>query len=186
MKDHTFDWLVPHLKAATTRLEAEFPKEIRNLRFETPLQQRDFTVEDPAGGEDQCTNLVGRADIIQFETPSRSKTENVTIWEIKFVSQLSLEHVIQASIYGYLWCNKVRKTPRIVLFNVRDGEKWEIVPREGAASLEAVVKEIVVAKYTTEDTLTTDEFLKKCAKTKAEVEKAIGRAERLGREFADC
>ncbi|KAF2796257.1 P-loop containing nucleoside triphosphate hydrolase protein [Melanomma pulvis-pyrius CBS 109.77] len=97
--------------------------------------------------------------------------------EIKFVAQLSLEHVIQACVYAYLWSNehKREKPPQIILFNIRDGEKWEIAPHNGVASLRGVVEETLVAKFSTKDTLTTDEFLKKCAKTKAEVEKRFGK-----------
>lgn len=103
--------------------------------------------------------------------------DHVSIWEIKFVAKLSLQHAIQACIYAHLWCHEhKRKTPpRIILFNVRDGEKWDIVPRDGVASLRRVVGETLVAKYSTNDTLTTNEFLKKCAKAKAEVEKSFAK-----------
>lgn len=60
--------------------------------------------------------------------------------------------------------------PRIILFNVRDGEKWEILPKGGAASLRNVVEEVLRTKYSTRGTLTADEFLKKCAEMNAEVE----------------
>ncbi|KAF2746416.1 P-loop containing nucleoside triphosphate hydrolase protein [Sporormia fimetaria CBS 119925] len=176
MEDHPFDWLTRHLEAAKNRLKAQFP-ETDNLEFEVALEKR-LQLEDPAGGKEQETDLRGRVDIVQTGL-SKSRTKIATIWEIKFVSQLSLEHVIQASIYGYLWSDKFRKRkvlPRIILFNVRDGEKWEITPRDGVASLRAVEEEILIAKYTKKDTLTDDEFLDRCARTKAEVENAFARA----------
>ncbi|KAF2690617.1 P-loop containing nucleoside triphosphate hydrolase protein [Lentithecium fluviatile CBS 122367] len=185
MKEHRFDWLGSYLDAAKDRLSAEFP-ETAVLDFEAELQEKRF---DPQGGEIQTTAILGRADIIQHEgarrTPAtkleREKwkrgvgmidSDDVSIWEIKFVVQLSHAHVIQACIYAYLWCNAYKREipPRIILFNVRDGEKREIVPRDGVVSLRRVVEEMLVAKFSTRDGLTTEEFLLKCAKTKAEVE----------------
>lgn len=102
----------------------------------------------------------------------------VSIWEIKLVGKLLSEHAAQVCIYAYLWALRTQRgkrsglspLPRIILFNVRDGEKWEILPKGGVASLRNVVEEVLRAKYSTRGTLTTDEFLKKCVETNAEVE----------------
>lgn len=196
MKGHPFNWLDAFLDAARTRLEAQFPR-ADMLQFEVKLEEEEFRMANPLGGEDQTTSVRGRADIIRYEKapstslprPTRKKKKRgkdeidldyVSIWEIKFVAQLSLQHAIQACVYAHLWIHKHNRPipPRIILFNVRDGEKWEIVPRDGVASLRRVVEETLIAKYSTNDMLTTDEFLKKCAKTKAEVERSFGRKER--------
>jgi hypothetical protein len=190
MKGHHFDWLGPCLDAAKKRLEAQFPR-TSVLDFEVQIKEDNFGVADPLGGEIKTTNVNGRADIIQYEGAlstfaaksigkmekrgvGKIDSDDVSIWEIKFVAQLSHEHVIQACIYAYLWSNEHKREipPRIILFNVRNGEKWEIKPRHGVASLRDVVEETLVAKFFIKDTLTTDEFLKKCAETKAEVEKS--------------
>jgi len=65
-----------------------------------------------------------------------------------------------------------KQVPRIGLFNVRNGETWEIVPRNGLGSLRTLVEETLIAKYSTTENLTTEGFLKKCANTRAEVEKS--------------
>lgn len=189
MKGHNFAWLGPYLEVARKRLSAQFPTSAM-LEFEVKLEEEDFLVANPLGGDDQETFIRGRADIVRYEKAldmqsSASKRrkrkpvveenmdlDHVSIWEIKFVAQLSLQHAIQSCIYAYLWSKKhARKTPpRIILFNVRDGEKWEIVPLDGVASLRRLVEETLVAKYSTTGKLTTDEFLRKCAKTKVEVE----------------
>ncbi|KAF1850353.1 P-loop containing nucleoside triphosphate hydrolase protein [Cucurbitaria berberidis CBS 394.84] len=196
MKGHRFDWLGSYLDAARDRLEAQFP-ETAVVDFEVQLKEKNFRVANPLGGEDQITDLYGRADIVQFEGALHTSaaklkrrkakrslgninSDGVSIWEIKFVTQLSHHHVIQACVYAYLWTKKHKPDilPQIILFNVRDGEKWEVVPRDGVASLRVVVEEMLIAKYSTKDTLTTDEFLKKCADTKAEVEESYGRLDR--------
>jgi hypothetical protein len=189
MKGHSFAWLSTYLNAAKERLEAQFMDPVW-LDFEVKLDEQDFCVANPRGGEDQTTFVSGRADIIRYEKALRTSSkanaqakwriadmdlDHVSIWEIKFVAKLSLQHAIQACVYAHLWSQKHGRPtpPRIILFNVRDGEKWDIVPRDGVASLRRVVEETLVAKYTTKDTLTTDEFLEKCAKAKAEVEKSF-------------
>jgi len=188
MKGHPFAWLGAYLNAAKERLEAQFTDPAM-LDFEVKLEEKDFCVANPREGDDQTTRVSGRADIIRYEKALRTSSakakakwriadmdlDHVSIWEIKFVAKLSLQHAIQACIYAHLWSQKHRRPtpPRIILFNVRDGEKWDIVPQDGVASLRRVVEETLVAKYSTNDTLTTDEFLKKCAKAKAEVEKSF-------------
>jgi hypothetical protein len=157
------------------------------LDFEVELEEKYFSVANPLGGDNQTTFLRGRADIIHYEPSSSTLSttpkvkgqmdlDHVSIWEIKFVAKLSLQHAIQACIYAYLWTHKHKRPtpPRIVLFNVRDGEKWDILPNNGVESLRRVVEETMVAKYSANHTLTTDEFLRKCAKTRAEVEDSFG------------
>lgn len=190
MKGHPFDWLGNCLNAARVRLEAQFP-DSGVLEFEVTLAEEDFCVAQPFGGKSQTTNILGRADIIQYGgalgiSTAKSKRvkgkrkaakinlDKVAIWEIKFVAQLSHMHAIQACIYAYLWSNKLKRgvPPRIILFNVRDGEKWEMTPRDGVASLRRLLEKTLVAKFSTTDILTTDEFLEKCARTRTEVEKS--------------
>ncbi|KAF2635158.1 P-loop containing nucleoside triphosphate hydrolase protein [Massarina eburnea CBS 473.64] len=191
MKGHSFDWLGQYLDAARNRLGAQFPQ-MPVLEFEVLLEEKAFPVANPLGGEDQVIRVRGQADIVWHEgasSTSREKSKkkkknagvgkieskDISIWEIKFVSELRPEHAVQACVYAYLWCkeHKQKEPPRLMLFNVRDGERREIVPRDGLASLKSVIEETLVAKYSTKETLTTDEFLKKCAKTKAEVEKSV-------------
>jgi hypothetical protein len=194
MRRHHFDWLGSCLDAARARLEAQFSK-TDVLDFEVQFKESAFRVADPLRVEDQATNIDGQADIVQYKGALRTSAANmktrkeksnvgktdsdeVSIWEIKFVAQLSHRHVVQACIYAYLWSQEHKREmpPRIMLFNVRDGEKWEIVPRDGVASLRGVVEDTLMAKYSTRDTLTSDEFLERCAKTKAEVEQSFEKA----------
>ncbi|TID25691.1 putative p-loop containing nucleoside triphosphate hydrolase protein [Venturia nashicola] len=184
MHGHKFDWLGPYLSAARERLVEQFV-DTKHLKFEVELKERDFLVEETTTGQVQTTCLSGRADIVQYDKMLKSNRKSATssidlhdqpgvsIWEIKFASQLSPEHAIQACVYAYLWCRRTKSSspPRIILFNVRDGEKWEIKPLGGIEGLGTVVKETLRARYTSRGEPSTDEFLKKCRKTSAEVEK---------------
>ncbi|CAI6332736.1 unnamed protein product [Periconia digitata] len=191
MKDHDLKWFASGLAKATRRLKTQLPEDAK-LDFEVSLEKKDFSMDNISRDQPRKTKLHGRADIIQYYNPSTNKSKrrhakrviehinsnSISIWEIKYVAQLSLEHVIQVCSYAYIWCTQHQRQspPKILLFNVRDGEKWEIVPRGGVDSLRKVVEEALTAKYSTAKTLTTEEFLKKCAETAAEVEKNCGKS----------
>lgn len=176
MDHHAFDWLGPYLDVAKKRLTEQF-EDAERLQFEVKLEQKNLEVFHPSGEESQIIEkLSGRADIVRYDGSSTAmpgKTEeDISIWEIKFVAQLSLEHAIQVCTYAYLWSikNRAENLPRIVLFNVRDGEKWEIVSRDSIAGLRSLIEDVLRAKYTTKGVPTTDEFLKECSNTQAELQ----------------
>ncbi|KXJ84766.1 hypothetical protein Micbo1qcDRAFT_181372 [Microdochium bolleyi] len=199
MKEHKFKWLAPYLKKARARLEGQFQSVAQaDLQFEYKLRTRflvhednrdDRDNEDDQGDqgdeEDQndirrslSTEIPGRADIIQT-TPKGSSDKTcpqvVTLWEIKFVSHLSLEHVVQASVYAHLWATKHDGgMPKVMLYNVRDGEKWEISPKNPAAGMQPLVEEVLRAKYTSKGKISDEEFLNECAKIREEVEGLFG------------
>ncbi|KAK7728724.1 hypothetical protein SLS53_009394 [Cytospora paraplurivora] len=175
MDNHAFDWLGPYLDAARDRLTGQF-EDAERLEFEVKLEKKNFEVSQPPGKEPQVIKkLSGRADIVRYDGSSasaqRKPEEGISIWEIKFVAQLSLEHAVQACTYAYLWAirHRAEGLPKIILFNVRDGEKWEITSRNGISGLRCLIEDVLRAKYTTKAVPTTAEFLRKCGKTQAEV-----------------
>ncbi|KAK0241639.1 P-loop containing nucleoside triphosphate hydrolase protein [Armillaria nabsnona] len=162
-KGHKFDWMVPYLAASTKRLSAQFSEYnrsalARNLTMEKPLEQR-LSIDN------QITRIVGRADMIH----SRDKGRDVTIWEVKFVTTLSHEHVVQTVIYGYLWAmaHQDKPFPRLVLYNVKNDEKWEI--RTTLEHAKQVIEEVLRAKYTSNGEIPTNVFLRRCADVREEV-----------------
>ncbi|KAK0218181.1 P-loop containing nucleoside triphosphate hydrolase protein [Armillaria fumosa] len=137
---HRFDWTVPHLAVFTQRLSEQFlecsrPELAKELTMEVPLQQQ-------LSMDDQTTTLRGWADMIH----SRNKGRDVAIWEVKFVTVLSHEHVIQVVIYGYLWAmaNQMQPFPRLVLYNVKNNEKWEI--KTTLVCVKQVIEEVLQIK----------------------------------------
>jgi hypothetical protein len=173
MANHSFDWLVPHLSAATERLHAELKADgaLRpgtELQFEVALNH-DLHISDPDSLEGKKTKLVGAADIVH--TAGRGRDVAVTIWELKFVGRLSPEHVVQAVAYGLLWAMQHAASgapfPRIVLFNIRDGTRWDIEAtlKEARQLIEGVLH----AKYTTKGQSPTEIFLEQCEAARKEV-----------------
>ncbi|KAK1249536.1 hypothetical protein MKX07_003052 [Trichoderma sp. CBMAI-0711] len=165
MKDHAFDWIEPkHLSIARGRLHGELNSFAPNLRFEERLERK-FEVDG------EKTQLLGEADIICVSTSSKSsQTEIVeSVWEIKFVSQLSISHLVQASTYAYLVASASGQLPRIMLYNVRDGQKLEITPRNGLEGLRRMVESVLRLKFTTVHEMEDEAFIELCAKATQEV-----------------
>ncbi|KAL7940126.1 P-loop containing nucleoside triphosphate hydrolase protein [Trichoderma barbatum] len=95
MKNHALDWIKPRdIALARNRLQGELGALAANLEFEVKAEQT-FSV-----GE-QKTRIQGQADIVSTSNID-CRGNAKSIWEIKFVSQLSDSHVIQACTYAYL------------------------------------------------------------------------------------
>lgn len=159
IKNHAFDWIKPeHLALAQSRLQRELGDLAPNLSFEVSARQ-DFKT----GGQE--TLLCGRADIVVSSACSdfSNKKRAESVWEIKFVSKLSNEHILQACIYAYLLTPQSQEVPRITLFNLRDGEKMEIAPYDGRQGLRQMIENILELKYTMRQEMTDEEFAKMCA-----------------------
>ncbi|KAI0889382.1 P-loop containing nucleoside triphosphate hydrolase protein [Annulohypoxylon maeteangense] len=170
MEGHKFDWLNTYLDAAVRRLGEQFEGAgaAESLEFESRMRDNKFVVPDRAG-KTQHTKLLGRADIVMYE--ANSKVTDAAIWEIKFVARLSLEHVVQACAYAYLWALKrgLPELPRVVLFNLRDGERWEITSPSGTAGVKKLLQDVLRAKFSTEKKVSTEEFLRNCRRVRDEV-----------------
>lgn len=196
MKHHPFDWFGQGLDIARKRIEEQLAGAGLGLRlhFEVELMEEGFTMIGGGVERPETIDIFGRADIIQDgrgltsgETAtasmgkatlssSKENQEEVTIWEIKFVSRLTLEYAVQAAIYGYLWSVKHKQPtlPRIVLFNTRDGDKWEIDAHEGVVGMRKLIEELLRVKYTSRASETTDHeaFLKKGFEIREEVKRS--------------
>ncbi|KAF5687510.1 p-loop containing protein [Fusarium denticulatum] len=164
MKDHKYDWIKPgDLILARRRLDSELVDSAQGLNFEVEMQQQFYI-------DGQETQLCGRADIVHnTATESNDDMDNVTIREIKFVSSLSNEHVIQTCVYAYLLGSESGKLPRIILYNVRDGDKREIVPRHGIEGLRQLITSVLRLRYTSQGEMTYEEFIKRCNSTTRKV-----------------
>ncbi|KAM0556946.1 hypothetical protein ACHAPJ_005622 [Fusarium lateritium] len=160
MENHAFDWIDPDdLALARSRLRKELSALSGNLGFEVEA-------EEELSIDDQKCRLRGRADIVAASSISESSNTGgiESIWEIKFVSQLSYQHAIQACAYAYLL-----KLPSIILYNVRDGEKWEITPRDGQEGLRRMIESALRLKYTNTGKMSDEEFMEICARIRSEV-----------------
>ena len=97
-----------------------------------------------------------------------------TIWDFKLVSSLKHEHAAQIAQYGLLWADSHPNAPfpRLLLFSVQNGERWEnFTTKEEALGF---VVGLASAKPTTTK-LSDDEFRQECEKTSDEAQAIIVR-----------
>ncbi|KAM0204558.1 hypothetical protein ACHAPA_001998 [Fusarium lateritium] len=166
MENHRYDWIKPEdFDLARRRLGEVLAHSAKNLDFEVEMKE-DFRVEG------RKTQLIGRADIVATSPSDNDDDEsNKMIWEIKFVSKLSNEHIVQACVYAYLLGSTSGKVPRIILYNVRDGDKREITPRHGLEGLRHLIISVLRLRYTSTGELSYEEFINRCAETTRKVMK---------------
>ncbi|UKZ54234.1 hypothetical protein TrVGV298_008041 [Trichoderma virens] len=165
MKEHAFNWIEPKkLELARGRLQRELGDSAANIHFEVAVQQS-FDVDN------ERTILYGRADVVSMPiTVDGGDTKSIeSVWEIKFVSQLSNEHIVQACTYAYLLAVQLGRIPRIILFNVRDGKKVEITPYDGLEGLRRMIENILRLKFTALEEIGDEEFVEMCAKSAQKV-----------------
>lgn len=89
MNPHKYDWIKRRdLAIAQGRLQEELGERVGSIQFEVRVRV-DFSVEN------QRTRLRGQADIVEYtKAHIEGGREVESIWEIKFVSQLTNEHII--------------------------------------------------------------------------------------------
>ncbi|SPJ83862.1 uncharacterized protein FTOL_10378 [Fusarium torulosum] len=164
MENHRYDWIKPEdFDLARRRLGEELAQSVKKLDFEVEM-------EEELRVEGRKTKLMGRADIVATSPSNNNDDEsNKTIWEIKFVSKLSNEHIVQACVYAYLLGSKSGKLPRIILYNVRDGDKREITPRRGLEGLRHLIISVLRLRYTNTGETSYEEFIERCAETTRKV-----------------
>ncbi|KAK4085245.1 uncharacterized protein Triagg1_235 [Trichoderma aggressivum f. europaeum] len=165
MKDHDFNWIyLRDLVLAQNRLQSELGDSASNLKFEVDVER--YLVVDK-----RETLLYGRADVVTAPIISKNgDVESVeSVWGIKFVPRLSNEHIVQACAYAYLLAARSGQVPRIILYNVRDGKKLEITPRDGLDGLRRMIESVLRLKYTAERGLEDDQFTDMCRRTTRQV-----------------
>ncbi|KAI0474197.1 P-loop containing nucleoside triphosphate hydrolase protein [Xylaria cf. heliscus] len=160
MKNHKFNWIRPaDLTLARNRLQGELRNITSSIEFEVDVKH-DFIIDN------QKTELIGRADVVSYGNSYCDEDSSVeSVWEIKFVSQLSYEHIIQACVYAYTLEPESYRVPRIILYNVRDGEKIQIVPRDGREGLRRMIESVLRLKWTSVKELSDEEFIGTCVET---------------------
>ncbi len=78
------------------------------------------------------------------------------IWEIKCVSELKTEHMLQVVIYSYMYEIETGQKRKCILYNLLSGEMLEITAPEVA---ERIIRPIFHAKYHTRTKFTNEAFL---------------------------
>ncbi|KAL2890371.1 hypothetical protein HOO65_020913 [Ceratocystis lukuohia] len=189
MQTQECDWITPEdLTAARTRLNEELTNSPygKSLGFEVSFKH-EYTIDN------ETTQFMGMADIIgvkadpkKEESKEDSKKSDTTtnppdsasisrkfsrkhsacLWEIKFVSTLTNEHILQTILYAQLFTVEHKCLPEVILlFNVRTGEKLQIKIKERADGispeklLARFTEQVFRIKFTTAAISEDDEFI---------------------------
>ncbi|KAJ7458110.1 hypothetical protein FB451DRAFT_1372313 [Mycena latifolia] len=160
LANHACTWMEGHLERAMGVLDAQFPPgEV--VIIEPKLEPYRPYVDG------RLFVLHGIADVLA-STPA---DKNVA--ELKLTAALTVEDTMQAGGYGLLVARQEGKTdlPRIILFNVRNGQKRVI--RGTVEGMKTAVKELIRSKHWPRQGLTDAVFLQRCDDIKSNVEKVF-------------
>jgi hypothetical protein len=98
-----------------------------------------------------------------------------TIWELKCVNDLTIEHFLQASVYYYIkLISNLNTDPwngKCILFNIRTCEMYSM--NNNPELLQLLIDILVKNKYDTEISLSDKDFIKKCKDIKLQSNKSI-------------
>ncbi|KAM0559667.1 hypothetical protein ACHAPJ_004191 [Fusarium lateritium] len=158
MKNHKFDWIEPKMLELAQRrlsLDEEMTDSAIGHKFALDMSRK-FTFEE------KDTRIEGRAHIITTAPPSDGDDgmNNSTILEVKLVPHLTNEHIVQACVKAYLLSRTTGKLPRIILYNLRTGDKREITSRDGIQGLQHLIAELIRLRYKPKVHLADEQFLK--------------------------
>lgn len=135
------------------QISRDFISEEESLKIETRLSsifQKNATVQqdiEPMSFLDEenekAIEIRGRADVVKKNT----------VYELKFVSELSHEHFLQCAMYvvGF-------GLPKGILWNVRTNEQYEIRVPDRDAFLSQVLKTITKGRYFNDDDKDIDDY----------------------------
>ena len=100
-------------------------------------------------GNDYTYRFEARVDLI---------TED-SVWELKCVSQISMEHMLQVIIYAWLWrmMSLLEKEKTFKLFNIKTGELWFLAA--STDELTDIIVELLRDKYKSHCKKTDEEFI---------------------------
>ena len=102
-----------------------------------------------------------------------------TIWELKCVNDLTIEHFLQASIYYYIKSNAISQdnsnlnvwNGKCILFNIRTCEMYSMT--NNPELLQLLIDILIKNKYDTEISLSDKDFIKKCKDIRLQSNKSI-------------
>jgi len=131
----------------------------KTTRYEMDIEVDNYYVKDFGK-----VTITGRLDAV---------TED-TVWELKCVKELQLEHFLQLILYAWMWheiYQEAHGPRRFKLLNMRTGELWEL--DSSSYHIPEVAQILLYNKYKVRSSLTDTEFLTQCKKKELVLEDDI-------------
>ncbi|KAG8859169.1 hypothetical protein FRB91_008755 [Serendipita sp. 411] len=167
MDGNSCDWLRDILPKTDQRLGEYIGDTTSGLLFEQ-------LVTSAIEVEGKTLRLMGRIDIVQQPLGGGLPI----LHEIKFLSGVSRETLLQVAIYGYLWSvtHGVDELPVMKVYNVQDGETWSV--ESTIKDVESTIRKLIKAKFRYGDKSSDEEFFANCEEVKRKVAIAFDSTDR--------
>jgi hypothetical protein len=149
-----YDWLT---KSQVKELKTIFINGIGGIG---PSIKFEFRLDVEYSYKGKVMYIVGRIDVL---TPT-------TIWEIKCVDSFTSEHVLQLSLYAYIWTTKYESTMGsrdFCLLNIRTGETLKLT---GIQNLDKIMEMVAENHYMKKVETSDEDFIAMCEKRRLLVE----------------
>jgi len=155
-----YNWLsdrvLENCKARLNRVIGED----KNLRIEeTIIHSGDDTSHKPIDeylathfGTDTLFRFTARVDLITSDT----------LWELKCTSKISIDHLLQLTIYAWLWKMQANesKVRNFSIFNIRTNERLSL--NATLEDLNTIIVILIKGKYQKQEIKTDEEFISDC------------------------
>ena len=152
-----FGWVAEAaLRECRTRFRRASGGHLEHLQTEAPIEK---CIKDLTDGNDSIPDrLTGMMDV-------RFGKDPVTIFELKFTSELKPVHILQLALYGWMYEGTSDTRPQLMLFNLKTNELLMIEPPAKKVMSE-LVRNLLHAKYRGNDELEDEEFFAMNSKVK--------------------
>ena len=121
IQDAHHTWVkATHLDFAWTNFQRKINRDAA-FKFEEKVSQ---TINELHGAPPHvATQMNGTIDSLEKDPDDLTK---VTIWEVKFVSQIQSHHILQAATYGVMYWLSTGIIPTVYLYNIRTDQQIQI------------------------------------------------------------
>ena len=149
-----YNWISDKIvEQCHSNLEKHIDKEAVYEQIIVDNNKNYFTLYHDVYGQ---INISGRIDVV----------DNTTLWELKCVSSLTIEHLLQLIIYSWLWEKTMIGTyggKKYKILNIRTNEVRELKYQEHLVN--QIIELIFINKCDPKFKNDDDEFIDKCVKT---------------------
>jgi len=153
MQIKNYNWFTNvAVRESNQRMKKTVGSNIQHIEFNLVKEEMNDTIQELTEHNLPYNfKVVGRVDAI---------TES-TVWEFKFVSELSMEHFLQVMIYEWIW-KKTRpdEFKRFCLFNIRTNEVYESITTDEV--LNEVMKIMILSRFGEKEPEQNDAFIRQC------------------------
>lgn len=165
---HGYHWISEdHIEEARRRCSVVF-KGLQSKDHPTIRAEEKISINLNVETECCLRGYVDFVEDMEEDGNSGSNTKRLRVWEVKFVSEITPEHIMQAFLYGYMYWRKSghHLPPEVLIYNIRTDQLLSVAIKTNSHEecLPSIV-ELVYRRYDGGTTRQTDDetFLRSLA-----------------------